>query len=544
MSNTAIFNQFDMVVSITQKTINDQLLDLVKSGTIRDNFIIWRKTDETSGNYTFGVVDSITDIPKSVEGVSLVEYIDAKYSPSVSITNTGTVIGFDMNFQNGTACLNNGFGTTVKHPTKGWLYSVNVQLGFSELAANDLKKKVKVPANVQQQLEHFMSQDFSISHLFMDFESTNLLEPNTRTTTGNAGDTATDRFILFMRDYLTYAQKNGNPFLLGYSPVTTDKTKIDEDKRVPDVLRPVGTTYAMYYDAANPDLSNLNFMLVTKGGKGKVPPVTPVIETNWFSTADKEGGKMIYSPTALIEPLILEPFFKTFEAGMYTAIKDTIDTGPGNSFAAGKTRLPGEYVFAVQHQDSDENKYFNSYTVGVGGTNNEVQLDFTGHVHLYKKVKHKIVCTAEVGVTKNLDWSATTSLVLAPNAQKNNSLAIRTSVNPTGKSGHTHLNKCAKDWEEIDRFIRKILDGFALAVPIANDAIENIGKQAVSGGNTVAEAFQKVGNTVSMTVVLPAGNEFAFEALSVDTDESVSIGMDYRKAKSARSRQAKMVSAS
>lgn len=545
MSNASIFNQFDLVVSITQKTINEQMQKLVESGTIRDNFIIWRNTDESSGNYTFGVVESISDIPKSVPGVSLVEYIDAKYSPSVSITTTGTVIAFDMNFQSGTAWLNNGFGTLVKHSTDSWIYSVNVQLGFSELAANDLKNKIKVPANVQQELEHFISSDFSVSHLFMDFESTNLLEPNSSTTTGKAGDKATDRFILFMRDYLVYAQKNGNPFLLGYSPVTTDKTKIDEDQQVPDVLRPVGNTYAMYYDAANPDLSNLNFMLVTKGGKGKIPSVTPVIPANWFTPADKDGAKMIYSHSVLVEPLILEPFFTSFQSGMYAAIERTIDTSPGNSYGAGKTTTPGAYVFSVQHDDGSHNKYFNSYSVTTSNEGGQILLSFTGHIHLYKKITKKIACKAEVGVTQNLDWNATVSVSLLPNAQKKMSLDIRTSMNPTGESHHTHKNKCAKFWEEVDKIIGKMFNELSHAVPVAKNAIDNIGRQTVSGGgSTVADAFEKVGNTVSSTMVLPAGSEFSFKSLLIHRDEAVSISMDYRERMKASGMVAEMASAS
>ena len=136
---------------------------------------------------------------------------------------------------------------------------------------------------------------------------------------------------MFMNFYLKWLVSSGNPYILGYSLTTTDRTNYDPDQNVPDSLRPVGTTYTMYYDPKYPDLSNLNFVLATKGGHRSIAGTPGNFDTNWISPTDQCDAKMIYSHSCLIEQFFLQPFFDQLRTGVYAQIKDQIDI-EGNDY--------------------------------------------------------------------------------------------------------------------------------------------------------------------------------------------------------------------
>lgn len=54
-------------------------------------------------------------------------------------------------------------------------------------------------------------------------------------------------------------------------------------------MKPVGTTFSLYYDPVNPDLSNLNFVLATKGLHGATTGIVSSPGINfYYSDCDKD----------------------------------------------------------------------------------------------------------------------------------------------------------------------------------------------------------------------------------------------------------------
>ena len=66
MKNAEIFNDYDMVVCMTQKTINDQLTHLTKMGIIRSELILVQKVDRKTRSYVYdrdrGLIDRVASI--------------------------------------------------------------------------------------------------------------------------------------------------------------------------------------------------------------------------------------------------------------------------------------------------------------------------------------------------------------------------------------------------------------------------------------------------------------------------------------------------
>ena len=60
MKNAEVFNDYDMVVCMTQKTINDQLTHLTKMGIIRSELILVQKVDRKTRSYVYQVLDCPT----------------------------------------------------------------------------------------------------------------------------------------------------------------------------------------------------------------------------------------------------------------------------------------------------------------------------------------------------------------------------------------------------------------------------------------------------------------------------------------------------
>ena len=124
------------------------------------------------------------------------------------------------------------------------------------------------------------------------------------------------QLVLFMNFYLKDLQRSGNPYILGYSLTTTDKTNYDPDQNVPDALKPTGTTFTLYHDPVNANLSNLNFVLATKGGHGKIVGTPGNFDSNWIAPTEQCDAKMIYSHSCLVEKFILRPFFDQLRSGV------------------------------------------------------------------------------------------------------------------------------------------------------------------------------------------------------------------------------------
>jgi len=530
MKNTEIFEDYDMVVSITQQTINDQLTHLQRMGIIHSSLRLVQEIDEASQNYVYKVLQPNDPIPPNCA------YIDGLITPQINIAESGEIVTFLLNFRSGTAAFWTGNGPLarlVKSDMKNWVYAIAINLDLTKLEADDLNKKIKVPDNVRDQLENFNSQMFDVNHLFMDFESTDLLrfDPQ-QTKTGSAGDTAQEQMVLFMQFYLSDLVRTGNPYILGYSLTTNDKTAQAADANLAPMVRPVSTTYTMYQDLVTPVRSTLNFVLATQGGHGKVTGTPGVFDTNWIAPSDTCDAMMIYSHAVLIEAMILKPFFTQFSQQVYEGIKDQISVDQGNDYATAVSATPTGFSYTISDTpDGNDNRYQNIYTVDFVNSDGQVAVNLKGQLMLYKEVEQNDgLLHPKASATFNIGWSAVYTLSLNKDASGQPKIQIDHSSNFDPPATSTWMNDDAKAMTWIGKILGSLLDfctGF-LDQGFMGNLFANLLSVNVPDVGNVDAAVGDLGDNVGTMIMMPAGDVFAFKQPASDPLGNLSMQLIYK----------------
>ena len=165
---------------------------------------------------------SWNDVDKTSKGVPVNPAINAQYMPSVNISSSGTSVEFTLTFLSGQSYMRNPISGAMMAPKDmtGWVYAIDIDLDFAGISRGDLQKGIAVPENVLNQLESFTTDQFSVSSLFMNFQSTDLMRFNpVSTSVGTAGSSAQAYFTTFMAEYLGAVSKDqaNNPYILGYA---------------------------------------------------------------------------------------------------------------------------------------------------------------------------------------------------------------------------------------------------------------------------------------------------------------------------------------
>lgn len=534
MKNTEVFCDYDMVVCMTEKTINDQLLHLAKMGIIKSELILVQTI--AKNDYVYEVLDSSADIPMEPDGTPTWSYIDGIYIPQVKISESGSNITFILNFQSGTAYFWDGEGrraNLVPYDMTGWTYGIVITLDLKAVEKDDIGKKIKVPDLVKDQLYHFMSSMFSVNHLFMDFESVDLMRFDpAHTDSKGSGDIGLKQLASFMQFYLADLVKKGNPYILGYSLTTTDHTNYDPDQSVPDLLRPVGTTFSLYHDPNHPELSNLNFVLGTKGGHGSKLGTPGNFDTNWISPAEQCDAKMIYSHKVLAEALFLKPMFEQVRSGVYAQIKDNISVAEGNDYDAAKTTTSTGYNYGISNIAAGDDQYVNSMSASFSSDATTASIAINGHMSFYKEIhKDMGLCNAEADASGSLDWNTKLTFSAAKDAKGEPTLKV--DKTPMATPNHTqdsHQNDCAKGFEVIGKILGKLLDALTgmLDKGLFSKLLAKVFDTPIPGIGDVGTAIGNVGNSVSTVVVLPAGQVFFFKNPSIDTEGNLALQLTYK----------------
>jgi hypothetical protein len=204
---------------------------------------------------------------------------------------------------------------------------------------------------------------FSVSSLFMDFESTDLMRFDpAHSDAGEAGDPGLQSLVLFMSFYLKNLAAAGSPYILGYALAPGASTTYPPGEAVPDELAPVGTTYTMYHDPVHQGLSTLNFVLATKKGHGKIAGTPGNFDSNWINPTEQCDAKMIYSHSCLLEPFVLQPLYETLAQSVFDKIKDHLSVTQGNNYATGRASVPTGLSYTISNVTSGEDQYVNTFT--------------------------------------------------------------------------------------------------------------------------------------------------------------------------------------
>jgi hypothetical protein len=532
MNNLSIFNQFDMVVSVTEQTINDQLTHLVTEGVVHPKLILAQVLDPKTGNYNYKVLDDEKNIPANSA------FLNADILPQVSIDQSGLSITFIIKMIGGTAGFWVGNGPAAKLKTytigaggKEWAYAINVDMDLYQLQKGDIGKKIKVPKLIEDQLKHFTEDMFSVNSLLMDFESVNLIKFNpTKTSAGDAGDIGIVQMVEFMQFYIKYLIASGNPFILGYAiqqnniPPSTAK--------IPSSLQPTGTAYTMFQDAQNGNLSNLNYALVTKGGFTNISGSPSTFDTNWFAANDTNiNAKMIVRSNDLIEKLILEPFYNNIQANVFKQIQGKISTGEGSSYATAKTAASNGYSFVINNQPSGNDQYVNTFDVAFNNSAGKTEIDLNGRIHIRKDVfKDCGVCTAHAWASGDITWNGTITISAEKDANGVPQLKVgQTSKILTHTTNHD-TNTCADVMKVLGDILGGILDIFSLGLDggFFTKLFENLMTVNIPGIGSLEIAFANIGQSLTSNVLMPAGQTFFFKDPSIDPQGNFYLDLTYK----------------
>lgn len=163
------------------------------------------------------VMNSWDRVPKDVNGIPVNVCMRADYLPSVSITNSGTNAALVLNFTGGEFYMRD-FGSGNINPAidmTGWIFGIIINLDFA-----GIERGLKAPKFVIDQLNHFTSDMFRVSQLFLNFERSDLtrFDPSV-TSVGQEDDSVKVSFVYLMSSWLKYFKDNAaeNPFILGYT---------------------------------------------------------------------------------------------------------------------------------------------------------------------------------------------------------------------------------------------------------------------------------------------------------------------------------------
>lgn len=532
--NPEVFTRFDMIVSMKESLINNQMEQLRRMDVLRSGFILFQ--DMADGNYVYNVLESESQIPKNSDGTPTRGCLNGQIRHRVAITGSGTTINLILHFVSGEAWLWFGMGPMAqlkRCDMKDWQFGISLNMNMVELEREALNKKVAVPDVVREKLDHFMERMFSVKYLFMDFQSSDLMrfDPSVTQTPG-ASDEVRQQFILFMTDYLGKLKEQPNAHILGYSLVATEQTRFEETKGVPDLLKPVSATFTMYHepDEAKAGFSNLNFVLATKGGHGKVEGSAPIFDANWFLPDEKCGAKMGYSRAVLLEGLLIRRIFEGLKTKVHERIREKLNVPEGNTLEQGREVTPTGFQYTISDYTGGDDKYVNRFTVNMENLGSGICLTFNGTILMSKTIRQNMVtCDAETTVEKTVGWGGKLEITTAKDSAGNPTLSIkRTDESMHDPEPVTSKNACAEGYE----IVREVVD-FAswftgLVGLVFGPLIDDLLKFDAPELASLENIFTSSPDYIPSGVLLPAGQVFFFKTPSVDKEANLYIQLEYK----------------
>ncbi|HEX2202968.1 MAG TPA: hypothetical protein VHG91_06710 [Longimicrobium sp.] len=351
---------FDMLVAITQKTLNDQMALLFAQGILPTS---WEAAWDPSKPDLPPKISVQWGAPSVnlVTAVSANRIVEARF-PMAS--GTLTYLEPDPNdpFRN----------IPREVDCAGWTLVFQVNMGLADIAAT----APVVPPEVRKQLEEFSTEMFRIEHLFLNFEDANLITNSWRIEAPNgvpANAAFQTQFTVLLRRLIGLYQGSDNPYILGYSVTQTEglarlalgytlpegaRVSADDPADSP-TFAPTGVSYSVFPERDRPDMSSLNFLLMTNhlpvpgGGAG-------LFEHNW-ATDPNVQGEMVFSQflilgnvvTPLAAAIGASPSALTRELRIAARNKDGGETSCQVSFGDG-TRdlyLDFRYTFDIDVED-------------------------------------------------------------------------------------------------------------------------------------------------------------------------------------------------
>jgi len=464
MTDAEVLKEFDMIISVTEKTLNDQFMRLMEMDIIHPKLIIVQELND-SGGYTFKIYNSANEIPRAENGDPLYATIVVDIQPQVTISHNNKIITFILKFSAGEAWFWLGqYQRTklLKYDTSGWQYAVAVNIDLTQLQKNSAWTKIiKVPDFIKDRLNELLADMYDVNYLFMDFQSSDLMNFIPGKTEAGLTKDNMDQLVLFMDFYMKQFSETGNPFILAYSIIQGDETKVPSDAAVPVSLKPTGTSYTMFTDAVNQDFSTLNFAMVTKGGHGSIMRSPDGFESNRISPKEGCDVKITYTAPCFSEALIIKPLYEKLCNEIFNKIQSYLTLGPNKTYNEAKEIIVTGYKFTIADWNIRSDIYRNIFEVNISNHEDEIHYDIKGTLFIYKGMTMDMgICEARASAEVWTEWSAKFIVMASKWYYRKPILIFR----PSGKidkcTPATDTNECAILWSRIQEGLDQFLAAF------------------------------------------------------------------------------------
>ncbi len=331
---------FDIVYAITQKALNTQLAVLAGS-TIPTKIVIG--DPDTFGAELTGTIAAPT----------------MNFTTSISDLHTAYL---NIRFTDGIFSYYQGHGSNQVLTTchvAGWIACFNVKLNIAQIAQDYIKVTKAIPSDILRKLTAFDETMFTIHSIFIDFEDANHCTYDaSKSSVGNDAEIGKKLGDL-LRVWLLNHKGTNNPFILGYpiSKKTALKSNFqrpslfvpffgmdfrdDDNYRQAEneetqraIFEPSGTTFSTTINNIQPDLSTLNFLLVTGDRDLTKEPALMWPDAGAFSKnfiENKESdGKVIIAHETFFNRYLYNLLIKPLETRLQS-LPDYVNARPDRS---------------------------------------------------------------------------------------------------------------------------------------------------------------------------------------------------------------------
>lgn len=279
---------FDMVVGVTQETINYQFKQLWKKGIIHKTLAFSAQAQSTTGHIKHSV------------SATLNANLDAPTIEILEGSDNRRKLLFHLKMSSGVLASPESFDTPLNF--SNWEYVFTVDLDMQEIALEAVMNHTAIPDEVKGHLREFSDDMFTIRHLFMDFQDADLATYDKERSQcpmpddWGGGDLAkrTDDFTLVLlqaalQGHFHSLAGTDHPYILGYAVESKQAGGVN----LLPTLDPTSSTFSTNYNSANQALSSLNFLVMTNHHPLPTDAAAGLFTQGAVTSADADGRFMV-----------------------------------------------------------------------------------------------------------------------------------------------------------------------------------------------------------------------------------------------------------
>ncbi len=494
---------FPMVTAISQDTINYQISQLFKEGIVHQTLQV-----------------TMADTGISINATLTAPTIDVSVAGSMS-----TVI-FNINMPSGSFTYYEGFGPNATQHVinfQNWVYAFDVNLNLQQIAQADVQSSTVVPPVVQQILQNFTADQFSISHLFMDFQNADIAryDPTRTTMPMPDGSTITPGQLTqwqnAIENYFTSLAGSANPYILGYAVAAHDANAAAGQS---PLFNPTGATFSTYQGGTASWQRSLNFLLVTDNASMPAVPPNGALAASAISSQSYDGA-LVISPSLFlagyVEGQVLPLVASALSLPAFTkagAVYTSTSTWDNLTLNGGRGRIAGtDWPMNIYEEDRNTKAVVATLVPGA-----------TPSIHFAGSYTIQATFTEYPFNSRTWDGTVTTTQTWTLD------LVIAAGID--GKLTVTPTFAAATPVQTQDEnFVQKIFDVIA-SMGIGSVLLNSVGAWSAEVENSdfsfmesnLASALSNVGQRV----ILPAGDEFFFADATMLDDFGLRFDVQYK----------------